>query len=208
MVETETQQPIFEFSGKNMCLDFCNTVNDRLGNSYLELLTSYDRLLLWGQEAHILTEEEAKGLEEEARYHKEEAAATLQRAIELREAIYRLFQATTQGASPAESDLIAFNSALSHAMVHSGIVQSSHGFEWGWQPEKRKLDRPLWPVVRAAADLLTSEQLEDVRVCASDTCGWLFLDTSKNHTRRWCDMKGCGNRAKARKYYSQKKRAS
>jgi len=66
----------------------------------------------------------------------------------------------------------------------------------------------LWPAVRAAADLFTSEELEDVRVCASDICSWLFMDTSKNHTRRWCDMKSCGNRAKARKHYSQKKQAS
>lgn len=208
MVETESQQPIFEFSGKNMSLDFCNTIHDRASGSSRELLTSYERLLLWGQEAQILSEEEAKLLEKEAHHHKGEAAATLQQAIELREAIYRLFEATTQGTSPADSDLETFNSDLSHAMTFSCIEAGPHGFEWGWQPEKRNLARPLWMVIRAAADLLTSEQLEDVRVCASDTCGWLFLDTSKNHTRRWCDMKSCGNRAKARKYYSQKKRAS
>ena len=208
MVETESQQPIFEFSGKNMSLDFCNTIHDRASGSSRELLTSYERLLLWGQEAQILSEEEAKLLEKEAHHHKGEAAATLQQAIELREAIYRLFEATTQGTSPADSDLETFNSALSHAMTFSCIEAGPHGFEWGWQPEKRNLARPLWMVIRAAADLLTSEQLEDVRVCASDTCGWLFLDTSKNHTRRWCDMKSCGNRAKARKHYSQKRRAS
>ena len=86
MVETESQQPIFEFSGKNMSLDFCNTIHDRASGSSRELLTSYERLLLWGQEAQILSEEEAKLLEKEAHHHKGEAAATLQQAIELREA--------------------------------------------------------------------------------------------------------------------------
>ena len=90
MVETESQQPIFEFSGKNMSLDFCNTIHDRASGSPRELLTSYDRLLLWGQEAQILSEEEAKLLGKEAHHHKGEAAATLQQAIELREALQRL----------------------------------------------------------------------------------------------------------------------
>jgi len=47
-----------------------------------------------------------------------------------------------------------------------------------------------------------------VRACASKTCQWFFLDTSKNHRRRWCDMTKCGNRAKFQRFYSRKKEAS
>src|SRR5438270_13937646 len=99
MVETESQQPIFEFSGKNMSLDFCNTIHDRASGSSREMLTSYERLLLWGQEAQILSEEEAKLMEKEAHNRRGEAAATLQQTIELREAIYSLLDATTRGTS-------------------------------------------------------------------------------------------------------------
>ena len=207
MAVAETQQPIFEFTGNNMCLDFCNTLQDR-ASAPRELLTSYDKLLLWGQQAHILTEDEAHLLNKETQHHKEEAAAVLQQAIDLREAIFRLLLAKIQGSSPDEADLDIFNAALSKAMAQSCIVPGEHGFERSWLPKKRALDRPLWPVVRSAADLLTTKALEDVRICASDTCSWLFLDTSKNHTRRWCDMKSCGNRAKARKHYSQKKQST
>ncbi len=203
----ETQQPIFEFTGNHMCLDFCNTLHDR-ASAPRELLTSYDKLLLWGQQAHILTEDEAHLLNKEAQHHKKEAAAVLQQAIDLREAIFRLLLANLQGFSPDEADLGIFNAAFSHTMAQSCIVPREHGFERNWLPKKRALDWPLWSIVRATADLLTTEDLEDVRICASDTCSWLFLDTSKNHTRRWCDMKSCGNRAKARKHYSQKKRST
>jgi predicted RNA-binding Zn ribbon-like protein len=207
MAVAETQQPIFEFTGNNMCLDFCNTLHDR-ASAPRELLTSYDKLLLWGQQAHILTEDEAHLLNKEAQHHKEEAAAILQQAIDLREAIFRLLLAKLQRSSPDKADLDIFNASFSHIMAQSCIVPGERCFEKSWLPEKRALDRPLWHVVRSAADLLTTEELEDVRICASDTCNWLFLDTSKNHTRRWCDMKSCGNRAKARKHYSQKKQST
>src|SRR2546421_896145 len=183
MSVAETQQPIFEFTANNMCLDFCNTLHDRASGP-LELLTSYDKLLLWGQQAHILTEDEAHLLNKEAQHHKEEAAAVLQQAIDLREAIFRLLLAKLQGSSPDEADLGIFNASFSHTMAQSCIVPHEHGFERNWLSEEHALDRPLWPVVRSAADLLTTEELEDVRICASDTCSWLFLDTSKNHTRR------------------------
>jgi predicted RNA-binding Zn ribbon-like protein len=52
----------------------------------------------------------------------------------------------------------------------------------------------FWLLARSAAELLTSEQLSRVRVCASETCGWLFIDTSKNRTRRWCSMSDCDDR--------------
>jgi predicted RNA-binding Zn ribbon-like protein len=207
MTIAETQTTMFEFTGNNLCLDFCNTVNDRKDKPR-ELLMSYDHLLIWGQEASILTEDEARLLGEEAQEHRWEAEAVFKQAIELREAIFRLFLSRIQDAPAAEADLVTFNTALSHAMAHTCIVPGEHGFAWGWLPEKHALDRLLWPVVRAAADLLTSEELENVRVCASDTCGWLFIDQSKNHTRRWCDMKSCGNLAKARKHYSLKKQSS
>ena len=207
MANAGTQATIFEFTSNNLSLDFCNTLNDRGGNAR-ELLTGYDRLLLWGQEAHILSEEEAHRLDKEAKKHKREAETVLKQALELREAIFHLFLASTQGTSSEAADLETFNRALTRALSHNIMIPQEHGFSWSWLPKEDALDSMLWPAVRAAADLFTSEELEDVRVCASDTCGWLFMDTSKNHTRRWCDMKSCGNRAKARKHYKQKKQVS
>ena len=207
MVETETQAPNFEFTGNHLCLDFTNTVQDR-STSPRELLNSYSDLLLWGQGAQILTEDEAERLREEAARHTREAKAVLQRAIDLREALYRIFLAVARGSSPEKSELRTLNTEFSEAMGRACIMPAKDSFTLDWTDKEKALDRMLWTIARSAADLLTSDGLDDVRVCAADDCRWLFLDTSKNHSRRWCDMKSCGNRAKARKHYTQKKQTA
>jgi predicted RNA-binding Zn ribbon-like protein len=207
MSETELQAPVFEFTGKRLCLDFTNTVNDRT-SSPRELLNSYENLLTWSQEAHILTWQEVEALRERARQHPGAATEVLARAVAVREAIYAIFTARAHGITASKYDLDRLNIELTRANIQMCLVPEQDGFTWNWADKEQALDAMLWPVVRSAADVLTSEELQDVRVCASDDCGWVFLDTSKNHSRRWCDMKGCGNRAKARKHYSQKKQAS
>jgi predicted RNA-binding Zn ribbon-like protein len=76
---------------------------------------------------------------------------------------------------------------------------------WTWADEAERLDSPLWPIARQAAELLVTEQRRRVHECAADDCRWLFLDTSKNRSRRWCDMKSCGNRAKVRSFYERQR---
>jgi predicted RNA-binding Zn ribbon-like protein len=59
-------------------------------------------------------------------------------------------------------------------------------------------------VARCIAELLASERLALVRSCAADDCVLWFVDTTRNHSRQWCRMSGCGARAKARAYYQRK----
>jgi predicted RNA-binding Zn ribbon-like protein len=87
------------------------------------------------------------------------------------------------------------------------VPSKQGGFEWSFD-QTRELDSVLWPIARAAADLLASDQVPYVRACFSKTCEWFFLDTSKNHQRRWCDMTRCGNRAKVRNFYARRKEAA
>jgi predicted RNA-binding Zn ribbon-like protein len=203
MMETETQASRFEFSGNRLCLDFVNTVEDRLRNPF-DVLKTYHDLLQWGEQAHILTAHEVEVLREEAGRQADEAANALQWAITVRETMYHLFRGVIEGAKPQEADLATFNAAFVETMAHACIIPENDGFVWSWQ-EQDSLERIVWPIVRSAADLLTSSGLKDVRMCAAEDCGWLFLDTSKNHSRRWCDMKTCGNRAKVRKFYREKR---
>jgi len=100
------------------------------------------------------------------------------------------------------------NSDAQEAARHMSLVQTNGGFEWKFDGLGNEFDAPLWPIARSAADLLASAQLQFVRACASKTCEWLFLDESKNHRRRWCDMTKCGNRAKVSSFYKRKKDAS
>lgn len=203
----DIQMPDFDTTpGNSLCLDFTHTLTERYSDiGPKELLNSYSDLVAWGLFAHILTDEEASTLLQVAEQHLERAKQALEQAKELREALYRLFYALAIEETPAKDDLDLLNMCLSEAMAQARIVPDTQGFKWDWVRDEQALDRILWPVVRSAADLLTSEKLPDVRACAAEDCRWLFLDISKNHSRRWCDMQTCGNQAKARRHYQRAK---
>jgi predicted RNA-binding Zn ribbon-like protein len=88
------------------------------------------------------------------------------------------------------------------------VRKSGSGFTWDW-PETDELARPLWPIARAASDVLTNDADRGLlRECADGTCAWLFLDHTKNHSRRWCDMATCGSRNKVREFRERQKRVA
>lgn len=184
------------FIGGMTCLDFVNTVDPRHDHQRDDYLRGYPQLLLWAAEAGLLTSEECSGLTAQSRQEPGLADSVHRRAVELREALYRLF--TAEPAVP--EDLARLTDEAHRACAMAKLAPTATGWAWQWDTSA-ELDRVLWPVARSAAELLTSGQLDRVRECEGDNgCGWLFLDTSKNGHRRWCDMRVCGNRAKARRH--------
>jgi predicted RNA-binding Zn ribbon-like protein len=155
----------------------------------------------------LIGESDAQHWLNEGTRRPDEAAETLEWAIGLREALYRVFTALTTGDRPTAADMSIVNQALADALPHLRLATQPEGIAWEWEEPDAALEWFLWPVSRSAADLLTSSpDLERVGVCEDDRgCGWLFLDTSKNHSRRYCGY-GCANRAKARRHYARKKR--
>jgi predicted RNA-binding Zn ribbon-like protein len=204
----ESNEPVeaFDFVNNRLCLDFSNTLHDRATKTPRDHFNTYADLVGWSKEANILLAEETQPLLEEAQRHPEEAALVFRDAIVLREAIYRIFAALVRENSPEGADLQILNMAYAEAMGKACIVQKGSNFTWDWKGKETALDRMLWDIVRSAAELLVSQKLPLVRECASEDCGWLFLDSSKNHSRRWCDMKGCGNRAKVGRHYEKTQR--
>src|SRR5947209_6818811 len=145
MIEMNDAASPFEFTANSLCLDFTNTLNDRILEHPRELLNSYRDLVSWSQQAHLLTEDEVKRLLIEADRHPAQANAVLQHVIEVREAIFRLFFALSAESLPQESDLDVLNNALSEAMGQARIVRSQDGFNWDWAGKEDALARPLWP---------------------------------------------------------------
>lgn len=145
----------------------------------------------------------ASGLLRAAAGDPEKAALVLRRAVELGKAVYRIIAAAAVGSSATAADLAILNAELSKGMAGLCVVEQQGTFAWAWNQEEARLDRVLFPVARAAATLLTSPDLARARKCAGDGCGWLFIDKSRNQSRRWCDMSDCGNRAKARRHYQR-----
>lgn len=199
---------VFSFSGGRLCLDFANTVDWRDADEPGDRLIGYPALASWGWQASLLREDDARRLIDEAARRPDDAAATFARAIALREAIYRIFSAVAAARAPAAADLDQLNAALPEALAHARVEAAAGGFTWGWRADAGALDPMLWPVARSAAELLTSDELDRVRECADDDCGWLFMDMSRNRSRRWCSMQACGNRAKARRFYARKQAAA
>jgi predicted RNA-binding Zn ribbon-like protein len=187
--------------GGRLSLDFANTADWHASDQSVEFLTSYHELLAWSRHVGILTGHQVQQLVKEAAHRPADASAVLERAIALREAVYRIFSAVSHGHGPLAADLAALNDELSTALAQSRIIAAAEGFAWEWAGPDDALDRMLWPVLHDVADLLTSPELGRVGQCADDRCGWLFLDASRNRSRRWCSMEACGNRAKARRHY-------
>jgi predicted RNA-binding Zn ribbon-like protein len=187
-----------------LCLDFANTAEWHLSEHPTERLTSYAELIAWARSIGLLPDRTAQQLLRAAGQRPAEAARVLDRAVALREAIYHIFLAVAVGHSPVADDQATLNAELSRSLSRSRLVWNRANFDWGRQGEDGDLDQVLWSVLRSTTDLLTGADLQRVGVCADDRgCGWLFYDTSRNRTRQWCSMRGCGNRAKARRHYEK-----
>jgi predicted RNA-binding Zn ribbon-like protein len=204
MDEIRSEAETHRLIGGALCLDFANTLNGHGKPAGHEYLKAYRDLAVWCRRVDILTDRDAESLIGEAARQPAPAAAAFERAIALRETIYRIFSAIAHGAPPGAADLAALNEARSEALAHSQIVPTAGGFALDWT-DKAALEWVLWPIALSAADLLTSGNRSHVRACAGQGCDWLFLDTSRNHSRRWCTMDGCGNRSKARRFYERKR---
>jgi len=204
-VSKERDARTIKLLGGRLCLDFVNTVDGYGYPDPGEYFDNYQDLVDWSRHVGTLTASEAGTLTAVAAEHPAGAENARRRAIGLREILYNIFCSAVTGAPPDKNDLAVFNDHLSQTMMHSQIVKAGDGFIWNLAGNKTKLDWILNPVIRSAADLLVSNELGHLKRCSDPGCGWFFLDISRNRSRRWGDMRDCGNRAKAKRFYKKKK---
>jgi predicted RNA-binding Zn ribbon-like protein len=191
---------------KWLCLDFANTCDWHISSQPVETLIRYTDLVAWCQQVGLITTDEAHKLELQAGKEPGAAEATLQRAIELREAIYRIITTLVNGRAAETGDMELLNREIANSAGDWKLNTAPGGFAWGWDSGEKDLSRMLGPIVHSAADLLISGELQRVGICADeDGCGFVFYDTSRNRSRRWCSMDDCGNRAKAQRHYQRQK---
>lgn len=195
---------MYDFDAGDLSLNFANTQDWHASKKPVENLKSFDDLITWGEQASLLSPELARQLHQQAIEQPADASRSYDFAIQVREALYRIFSRRYLGEPVPEVDLALLNSVISQAMSHLQLAPAGSEFQWEWSADINGASRILWPVARAAAELLTSDVASDVRMCEDDRgCGYLFIDQTKNHSRRWCSMESCGNRAKARRHYSK-----
>jgi predicted RNA-binding Zn ribbon-like protein len=193
-------------SGGRLSLGVVNTVLWRRSNAPVERLTSYEDLVTYVARAGWLTDPDALGREASA--HPRKARAALARAIDLRENLYDLFSDVAAGDTPAPSRMRVLNGALATAMAQVELVRSDEGgFDARWRPAD-DLDLPLWQTAASAGQVLASDDLDRLKQCPGEKCGWVFIDVSSNRSRRWCDSTMCGNRARVRAHYKRSRSAA
>lgn len=208
----------FKLVGGTASLDFVNTVSGRISNpnrkngrDYLDFyrsdkLEDYADLLAWSFKSELVDKKEAKRLAQFAEREPQTAEKVFKRALTLRESIYRLFKSTVEGWQPEAVDLERFNRELSIASKHQRFSAAENGFVFECIDRENALDTMLWQISESTAETLLTADLTRIRQCGADACNRLFLDTSRNRSRNWCDMKECGNLAKVRRFRQRHQR--
>jgi predicted RNA-binding Zn ribbon-like protein len=202
-METPTYISRMRLVGGNLALDFVNTRGGQPRPSADdEVLHDYGDLVAWGRYVGMLTEAQARRLLGRARRNPDEAQHAYQRAVHLRSYLYQLFRALAMSRPPPGRCIAALRSDEAEALAHAELLRSDGGgFRWSWAHD-HQLASPLWPVVHAAVALLTAGPLQRIKRC--DGCQWLFIDESKNRSRRWCAMEDCGTAEKIRRYLARR----
>ena len=185
-----------------LCLEFANTVDNYRRDDPYDFLPDFESLVAFGLRTDAVSRREAEVIRQLAKLEAARGVECLERARTLRRSIYDIFSTFAAGGDPPPDALAALNAMYSEAARHARVMRAGTSFEWGWDSADEP-DRLLWPVVRSAALLLTSPELNRLRQCDGHNCTWLFLDKSKNRSRRWCTMDICGNRAKSRRHYAR-----
>src|SRR5436190_3860384 len=202
--------PAFELSGGHPALDLVNTLDHRFGGEApLELLADYGALLRFARQTGLLDAGQVRRLSKSV---KPQAAARALRSVrELREAMAAAFYGNLESRPPPAADIRTlerhFLASQRHRELHwqqAAARNGQPGMAWQRDRFEKEAELPVWILAERAAQLMLSDAMPRVRACGADTCRWLFLDTSKNHTRRWCNMKVCGNRMKARRFQARR----
>ena len=190
-----------ELVGGALCLDFANTINSRLYPEH-DYLMQYADLVGWANKVGILSPAQASQLKRRVKQNVNEGEVALQEGQSIRELLYRIFSDVARGSEPNQKDLEMFVNAYGEAFSRGRLTKEDNHYTTTWKSDETS-DAVLWPILHSAFRLLHSEDLRHVKECPG--CGWLFLDTSKNQSRRWCSMNTCGARDKMRRYHTRQR---
>jgi len=200
----------FRCPGGELCLDFCNTGQHvrGAGEEQIEWLTDFGELVAWLHAAGALSAKQVSSLRAAAERAPEAAQRVWSRALRFREALARVLIAKAQGRSPFTDDLQLIEQEYARSARYARLAAAADGFHWTVDNEAEDLDLALRPLVESAVSLMTSPRMSRLRRCGNATCYWLFIDETKNASRRWCEMASCGNLMKVRRHRARARRAT
>ena len=190
----------FRCPGGALCLDFCNSGGGVRRASGTEWIAGFTDLIGWLEAAEAVTGGQAARLRRAGAASPRAAVRVWGRAIKFREALFRVLNAKAQGGAVAREDLSIIEAEHARAASFARLSWTGEGYAWSLDPSASALEAAMQPLVESAVSLLTSAKLERLRRCGRSTCYWLFIDETRNHSRRWCEMASCGNVVKVRRF--------
>jgi len=201
----ETPQAIKEIRllAGNLALDLVNTRDTAPnGEPGFDRLLDYEHLIAWAVRRGLLSADAAEAMSRRAAVESDEAGKTLERTRALRSDIYEVFDALARDRTPPKRSLDDLRRINAEALAHGSLVRQGDAFVWDWS-NNEELQSVLWPVAHSAMELLTLGDLPRVKRCGR--CSWLFLDATKNRSRRWCSMEGCGTHEKSERFVERRR---
>jgi predicted RNA-binding Zn ribbon-like protein len=191
--------------GGDLALDFANTSSARSEPTPLDHLQRPEHVAQWAAHARALERDDAQWLQGEATGAL--GARLLGEARLLREHIYEIGAALSGGRPAPRAATAGLGKFHAQALARAALTPLGPGFGWVWRVRDAPVEAVLGPVSMSALTLLQQADLSRVKQCRGDRCGWLFFDTTKNKSRRWCEMEICGNRAKQKRFNDRARRS-
>lgn len=191
--------------GGELAFDFTNTSSGRGWPTHQEHLRTAQDVVDWSEHARLLNHADAGWLREKLADDRRLAHALLARALALRESLYAIGAEIAAGrAAPAGPvDRVAKEHAACLACAR--LTPEGARYVWTWTPREAPIEALLGPIALSALATLSQADLSRIKQCEGEKCGWLFFDTTKNKSRRWCEMEICGNRAKQRRHSARQR---
>ncbi len=195
---------LLQLIANELALDFVNTSSGRGHDTFRENLQEPAHVIEWAHKARILHDSNRDFALRLIVDTPKAGAALFKAAHKLREAIYRIAGCLANGVPPTDGDRAAISDLHAKCLRKAHLTPAGQSFVWVWNPQDGLTESILGPVALSALTLLTQQDLARVKRCQGERCGWLFFDTTKNRSRRWCEMEICGNRAKVRAHRQRK----
>ena len=191
-------------NGGILCCDFVNTVYAWRGENLHEYLGDYIDFIAWCKKLSIYNNSYLNSLQKIATTEPAKCTTAMKTIKEVRELLYHFISAIAAKKYKEVRRLLpAINEWIAASLSHVCFEFKSNQFISAYDQKLPDLISPLWKVLHSLYDLLTKEDTEKVKECPR--CGWVFLDTTKNGKRRWCDPAECGTADKMKRYYKRKK---